>query len=314
MLWAMSRLLRVLDPSSGLSSVLMESLSPLDEVSKYPDMLLAADMTEYFGGDSFDTAESVVVSQLKYSQRHPNKEWTAARLSASNSRGRPGIVERLADIFKIHLEEHGRDATLKKLRLRVVSNQPASPDLIAALRKAQAVLDGKPRQVLFKTLTARLNKREEADLRRMLNASKLSQRSFSDLIRLLAIDDLGAGSRALQERQIVAALGQHVLSDVNNSMNGLYRRVQREALPEGLAPQASRRPTYSLNLARRAMTCFRFLRGTATPRSRSPRTMFVSWPGESLPAKSTSLPTALPALARQRRWVSWSRTYRPVRP
>ena len=232
-LWAMSRLLRVLDPSSGLSSVLMESLSPLDEVSKYPDMLLAADMTEYFGGDSFDTAESVVVSQLKYSQRHPNKEWTAARLSASNSRGRPGIVERLADIFKIHLEEHGRDATLKKLRLRVVSNQPASPDLIAALRKAQAVLDGKPRQVLFKTLTARLNKREEADLRRMLNASKLSQRSFSDLIRLLAIDDLGAGSRALQERQIVAALGQHVLSDVNNSMNGLYRRVQREALPEG---------------------------------------------------------------------------------
>ena len=114
----------------------MESLSPLDEVSKYPNMLLAADMTEYSGGDCFDTAESVVVSQLKYSQRHPDKKWTAARLSASNSRGRPGIVERLADIFKIHLEEHGRDTTVKKLRLRVVSNQPASPVLIAALKKA----------------------------------------------------------------------------------------------------------------------------------------------------------------------------------
>ena len=48
----------------------MEELYP-HEGEIEPELLLGVDLTEYFGGTDLASAERVVVSQLKYSHRHP---------------------------------------------------------------------------------------------------------------------------------------------------------------------------------------------------------------------------------------------------
>lgn len=60
----------------------MEEIYP-HEGEIEPELLLGVDLTEYFGGTDLASAERVVVSQLKYSHRHPNLNWTAARLAES---------------------------------------------------------------------------------------------------------------------------------------------------------------------------------------------------------------------------------------
>src|SRR4051812_13943407 len=78
--WAVRRVLALLDPSSGLERVVMEDLTPDPTEGVDPELLLAADLTEFYGGLGLPDASRVVVSQLKYSHRHPERTWTAARL------------------------------------------------------------------------------------------------------------------------------------------------------------------------------------------------------------------------------------------
>src|SRR5262249_49035820 len=67
-LWAIRRALQLLDPKSGLCRVVMEGLTPLD-TSRSEEDFLGVDLTEYYGGDDFSTAATVITSQLKYSTR-----------------------------------------------------------------------------------------------------------------------------------------------------------------------------------------------------------------------------------------------------
>ncbi|MDI1343647.1 MAG: hypothetical protein PSV22_06055, partial [Pseudolabrys sp.] len=99
-MWAMSRALSLLAPNTGLELLVVEGLSNSDTRSVAASQLLGVDLTEYFGGVSFDTASSVVVSQLKYGHRHPDKAWTAARLAQKGSRGQSGVIGRLAEAYK----------------------------------------------------------------------------------------------------------------------------------------------------------------------------------------------------------------------
>src|SRR3954454_6276866 len=90
-LWATRRVLGLLDPSSDLRLVVMEGLYPAEPEGVDPELLLGVDLTEYYGSDSASDATRVVVSQLKYSHRHPERAWTAARLGTPNG-GRPGVT------------------------------------------------------------------------------------------------------------------------------------------------------------------------------------------------------------------------------
>lgn len=231
-LWAMSRALRLLDPDSQLERLVMEGVSPLDEVAANPSMLLAVDVTEYFGGGGFAEADRVLMSQLKYSYRHPTTAWTASRLAKRPGKGKISVIGRLAETLSAHVLAHGRDAVLEKLRLKLVSNQPASPALTKLLAKVREVLATKATPVQLATLSAGLTKAEATDLAKLHKASGLSQRSFSDLLRVFDIEDLGVGDRADHLRQTVATLSIHVLSDVRGASNDLYVMFLAEATPE----------------------------------------------------------------------------------
>ena len=62
-LWVMDRCLAMLSPGSGLNRVVVEGVSPADEKGASQRSFLAADVTQYFGGDSSPTrTESKSVS------------------------------------------------------------------------------------------------------------------------------------------------------------------------------------------------------------------------------------------------------------
>src|SRR4051812_12709762 len=81
-LWGARRAVEMLNPASELKCVRMEGLSPVDISSLDPtkNYFLAADLTEYFGGTTFNDSSRVVISQMKYSTRHPDQAWTWGRL------------------------------------------------------------------------------------------------------------------------------------------------------------------------------------------------------------------------------------------
>src|SRR5690606_25867765 len=97
--------------------------APEDAEAARQELLLGVDLTEYYGGDQWSTASRVVVSQLKYSTRHPEQAWTAARLSQHDkNRGRASVAKRLGEQFEAFSSTG--DERRAKLRIHLVSNQP----------------------------------------------------------------------------------------------------------------------------------------------------------------------------------------------
>jgi hypothetical protein len=123
-LWAVQRLLSLLQPSTPLARLVLEGVSPVDDAAKAPALLQGVDLTEYYGGETFGSAERILVTQLKYSQRKPGQPWTPARLARNGSRGQPGVVARLAEAYSAFREGRDRADVLERLRLRLVGPLP----------------------------------------------------------------------------------------------------------------------------------------------------------------------------------------------
>jgi hypothetical protein len=60
-------MLAMLDPATRLERIVMEDLTAVPPEGVDPALLLAADLTEFYGGTELTTAERGVVSQRKYS-------------------------------------------------------------------------------------------------------------------------------------------------------------------------------------------------------------------------------------------------------
>ena len=119
----------------------MEDLARVPPEGIDPELLLAADMAEYYGGSELTSAARVIVSQLKYSHRHPERSWTAARLRRADraAEGRPRAVY-------MGVSETGeRGDVLARLEFRLVSNMPCGVGLAAAVRAAKGWLRRAPR-------------------------------------------------------------------------------------------------------------------------------------------------------------------------
>jgi len=231
-LWAARKAVALLS-HSVLRRVVLEGLTPPDEAIADPYELLGVDLSEYFGGESFETASKVVLSQLKYSSRNPTTAWTAARLARSTRKGRASVVRRLGDQLASFLRNHDRAEVVAKLEIRLVSNQPISKRLEDGLAAAKAELATRPRQVSFTDLERRLPRAAQTELRRLYEASGLGTRQFSDFLRLLDLGATRADARSIQETKLLQELGQHVAGNLTAAANALYLRVLKEGLPEG---------------------------------------------------------------------------------
>ena len=240
MLWAARRALRLLDPRSGLQRVVMEGVTTLEEVDQ-EDGFLGVDLAEYFGGDNFARADRVVTTQLKYSTRHPDRAWTDARLRKDGS---SSVVRRLADIYKTYAIQHDRAEVIRKLRVRLVSNQPANENLKAALAEVQDELVNEDSTV--KARTADLLKRlppQSADiLKRLYDASGLSSREFTGFLRVLDLSGCGEEGRMIQRLRIIQEVAPLVTNDPVEGLRSLKERVLHEAQPEMAGSPGLTRP------------------------------------------------------------------------
>lgn len=99
LVWAAKKALALLEPNTNFKALSVEGPSLEDERNFEIDSkdLLSIDVAEYYGDKTFETASNVIFSQLKYSTRNANKDWTLANLcTPTNKKKDNSIIRRLA--------------------------------------------------------------------------------------------------------------------------------------------------------------------------------------------------------------------------
>jgi hypothetical protein len=225
--------LALLDPSSGLKRVVMEDLEPIPPDGVDPELLLGVDLSEFYEGFDLSSASRVVVSQLKHSHRHPDRPWTAARLSAPNSRGGKAVITRLADLYTGIAATGTRDEVLGRLEIRLVSNMRCADVLTGAVAAAQRWLAERPGRVSLAALLKTLDQRASKQIERLSGGSGLGSLAFTDFLRVLDLSYTGVESRAEQELRVTKALSEHVMADLGHASLALTDLVRKRALPDG---------------------------------------------------------------------------------
>lgn len=232
-LWACRIALRLLEPDRDLSLVCVEGVSREDEAATAdPDAFLGVDLTEYYGGTSFDDAVRVIFSQLKYSQRHPDRPWTTARLCEKSKEARDrSVIARLSQAFFGFYKGHRRTPVIKRLRIKLVSNRPADQALVQALEAAQSWL--KDRQApQAARLLAYLPQSSRDVVQCLQKASGLGSTAFCDFLRCLDFSDCNSDGRLWQSLRLIQEIGRIAPSSPAERARDLYQRVASEALPK----------------------------------------------------------------------------------
>jgi len=209
----------------------MEDLTPEPPEGVDPALLLAADLTEYYGGRDLAAADRVVVSQLKYSSRNPDETWTAARLAQKGSRGQKGVVARLADLYRAVSQGQPREQILERLELRLVSNRPASKNLRDAIDEAHAVLASHPQAVRRADLLRSVSATSRDEIIRLDKATSFPSKDFTDFLRVLDLSYTGEGSNAEQELSVTEGVAKYVMAELRHGSLALADLVRKRGEP-----------------------------------------------------------------------------------
>jgi hypothetical protein len=207
---AASRALALIKPGTESRLLVVEGLSRVDDPD---DEYEAVDVAEYLGGEDFDSATALIISQLKYSTRHPDQPWTAARLCQRRVRRRAdgsagvarSVIADLAVAFAQLVVRHGHGAVVSKVRIRLVGNQPGDSLLrasIAAAAEWACTNRGGQRAAMLRALTD-----EQAAVIQMLGSAvgtRLSSAEFCDFLTVLDLSQTGALDRAALARSVRA--------------------------------------------------------------------------------------------------------------
>ena len=88
LIWAAKKIIEMLKLDCDLNTVVVEGTSWEDSVQiEDQTQLYSIDLTEYYGGDCFKSADHIIFSQLKYSAYNLEKEWNLSRICASSDVG-----------------------------------------------------------------------------------------------------------------------------------------------------------------------------------------------------------------------------------
>lgn len=229
--WTIRKCLELLNFSdSGLKAVAVENLDPDDSdlVDTDGDILLGVDLTEYYGGYDFVGSSFVLVSQLKYSTRHPELEWTAAKLCSGKSGTDGSIIHRLSSIYSGLSKQFGVDETQKKLRLKLVTNRPVSSKLMDLVLFVSSI-DRDNGDVDFTTV---LSKDQHYELTRFRNASGLEGNELLRFVSLIDFSDSNADSRFEQAKTARASLTNLGIIDAKAQYSQLYSMIKDKTMPE----------------------------------------------------------------------------------
>ena len=108
-LWAIKKSLELLNfDEKGLKAVCLEGIEKNEskELDPTGEKFLGIDLCEYYGGEDFEKANNVVISQIKYSTNRQDQKYTFSELYEGKKSGSytGSIIHRLASIVKPFLE------------------------------------------------------------------------------------------------------------------------------------------------------------------------------------------------------------------
>ncbi|WP_111682188.1 ATP-binding protein [Winogradskyella tangerina] len=211
-LWTIKKSLELLNfDDSGIKAIYIEDieLSESNQLDPTGENLLGVDLSEYYGADNYIEAEKVVISQLKYSTLRSNKNYTLGDLyrgkkskSTENS-----LVHRLANIFKIYLDEFGRESVLKKVKIKLVTNRNFNPNHLKSINDIKTYLLKKKGKVSFNEVLKDIPGNSDS-LKKLFAASRLKVKEFTDFIRVLDLEDCGTDSRFSLKIELYKAISR----------------------------------------------------------------------------------------------------------
>jgi hypothetical protein len=235
--WAASRALELIEPATDLRLLTLEGLASVDDPDEAYETV---DVGQYFGGTNIEAASALVLSQLKYSTRDPDRRWTAARLCEKRRRGRPGgstsparsVVADLAAAYRQLLDDHG-PAVPAKAKIALVSNQPGDHVLLDSVAAAadwvRAQATPAQRGALLKALPA-----DHAGVIRRLSEAigpRLSNGAFCDFLAALDFSQTGALDRATLARAVRVGAQELTPGRAPDSARRLFHLVREQAMP-----------------------------------------------------------------------------------
>ncbi|SFB91135.1 hypothetical protein SAMN04489722_101241 [Algibacter lectus] len=234
-LWTIKKCLELLNfDSNGLKVVSIEGVdkSLSSKMDPYGEKLLGIDLVEYYGGESFLDANKIIISQLKYSTRRADENWTFSSLykGKKSSSYRGSIIHRFASIYKTFVEEFGRDLVLEKVKIKLVSNRSINESQLQAISNIQKLLYPLDKKRSFTPFLKKLKSYNGA-FQKLLKASELKVTEFSDFISLLNFEDCGANSRDYIERDLIVAISNTSISS-RDQFNNLSRLIWKKMMPE----------------------------------------------------------------------------------
>ncbi|MDB4914275.1 MAG: hypothetical protein JWM95_1919 [Gemmatimonadetes bacterium] len=216
-LWTLRHALSLLDAGSELTAITVEGLRAEDEVGVSAATWDGVDCTFYHGGNSTATATQIDVDQLKYSAAEPDAAWTVARLARSSAkRTNNSVIRRLAQAFDGLRTTHASLVREKRVRFRLVSNQPVKGEIRDALRGGNGV-----------RAAGASSKRET-----LRKASGLSAEHFATFAELLDLSQCGSDSRFALEESALRTVAGWTEEGSRALVDVMMRSVERMMLPE----------------------------------------------------------------------------------
>lgn len=236
--WAASRALKLIEPGTDLRRVTLEGLAHVDDPD---DEYETVDVAEYLGGDDAASADALFLSQLKYSSRHPDTQWTVARLCKRSVRYRANgtttparsVIADLAAAYRQLMDEHGVDVA-SRARIALVSNQSAAPELVSSVVAAAAWVAGQGRAVQTQALLAALPTEQAATVRSLSEAvgARLSSQQFCAFMGALDLSQTGSMDRAALARAVQSGAAELTPGKGYDSALKLFHLVRAQALPD----------------------------------------------------------------------------------
>lgn len=235
-LWAIKKSLELLNfNDASLKAVTIEGFEKnlSKKVDPFGEKFLGIDLTEYFGGNDFESAESIVISQLKYSTRRVNENFTFSKLyEGKKTNSYDGsIIHRLATIFKTFLDECGRDKALAKIKIKLVSNRNINASHLSQITQIQEFLIKNKRALSFNSVLNELPEISKEPFSKLRKASGLNLKDFTDFTRLLDFKDCGTNSRQLLKFELIKSISKTSIRS-KNQFNSLFKMIWDKMMPE----------------------------------------------------------------------------------
>ncbi|HAS88330.1 MAG TPA: hypothetical protein DCS48_03365 [Desulfovibrio sp.] len=238
-IWTALRALDIIRPFSTLKRIYPEGVHPADEVDlgDGPETFLGVDLSEYHGSCDRDKCEKIVITQVKYSMSSPKAGWTLGRLAPLGQKtiGK-SVTRRLATPFKKYLDLFGVEDTLKRVSMRLVSNQPLAAEVAKSFEticsKIAPVIATKKTISFIDFESLGLDVNEQRLIETFHKSSGLEKDDFAVFLACLDLSGTNTMSRLQLRNNLWEEIKQIGASKPSVQFNNLLGLVEEIALQE----------------------------------------------------------------------------------